>query len=210
MATENENASETNSNVTRGSGLLEAWLAKKRSVRANRLIPAQLRSGRILDIGCGSHPYFLANTEFREKYSIDQIAMPPEIAARHGIRHRTCNLNEDPRLPFDGCFFNAITLLAVVEHLNPDIAIQIFSEMHRMLCPGGVAVVTTPASWSDGLLHAMARIGLVSSEEIHEHAFAYSLPLLGACLGKAGFGIRKLKFGYFEGWLNLWASAEKD
>jgi SAM-dependent methyltransferase len=210
MVTKNEYSSETDANVTRGSGLLETWLAKKRCECANRLIPDHLRNGRILDIGCGSHPYFLANTNFQEKYSIDQIAMSSEIAARHVINHRAHSLNEDPRLPFDDGFFSTITLLAVVEHLNPDIAVKVFSEMNRMLRPGGVAIVTTPASWSDGLLHALARIHLVSAEEVREHAFAYSLPLLGACFGKAGFSMHKLKFGYFEMWLNLWAVGEKE
>jgi SAM-dependent methyltransferase len=196
--------------VTRGFGLLEAWLAKQRSRIANRLIPDHLRSGRILDIGCGSHPFFLAHTRFEEKFSLDQIAMQPEVAARHGIDHRTHDLSQDPRLPFDDGHFSAITLLAVVEHLQPESAVRVLSEMHRTLRPGGVAVVTTPAAWADRLLRFMARIGLVSADEIEEHAFAYSLPLIGACFGTAGFKMQKLKFGYFELWLNLWASAEKE
>jgi len=66
------------------------------------------------------------------------------------------------------------------------------------LKPGGRLVITTPASWSDGLLHWMARIGLVSEEEINEHVYAYTLPLLGWYFGQAGFGMSKVKFGYFE------------
>lgn len=201
---------ETTSRVTRGRGLLEGWLARQRSRIANGLIPDHLRSGRILDIGCGSHPFFLANTKFDQKFSIDQIAMQPTVAARHGITHHEHDLGRDPKLPFEDGFFSAITLLAVVEHLDPDNAAHVFSEIHRTLRPGGVAVVTTPASWGDGLLHFMARVGLVSADEIDEHAFAYSLPLLGACFGAAGFKMQKLKFGYFELWLNLWACAEKE
>jgi len=63
------------------------------------------------------------------------------------------------------------------------------------LKPGGRLVITTPASWSDGLLHWMARIGLVSEEEINEHVYAYTLPLLGWYFGQAGFGMSKVKFG---------------
>jgi hypothetical protein len=54
--------SNPNQHFTRGRGLLEPWLAKMRAQRANRLIPAELRAGRILDIGCGSFPYFLSHT----------------------------------------------------------------------------------------------------------------------------------------------------
>ena len=63
---------------TRGSGLLEPFLARLRARKANRLIPAHLRSGRILDVGCGSFPYFLSHTEFAEKFALDQAQRPAE------------------------------------------------------------------------------------------------------------------------------------
>jgi hypothetical protein len=78
-----------------------------------------------------------------------------------------------------------------------------------VLKPGGLAVLTTPAAWSDGLLRLMAALGLVSAEEIHEHTFAYTLPLIGWHFGQAGFRMTKLKFGYFELMLNMWATAQK-
>ena len=55
----------------------------------------------------------------------------------------------------------------------------------------------------------MARLSLVSAEEIHEHAFAYTLPLLGWHFGQAGFQMKKVKFGYFELMMNMWATAQK-
>ena len=69
--------------------------------------------------------------------------------------------------------------------------------------------MTTPSAWSDGLLKSMAKIDLVSKEEIDEHKFAYTLPLVGWYFGKAGFNLTKLKFGYFEMMLNMWALAQK-
>jgi hypothetical protein len=50
---------------------------------------------------------------------------------------------------------------------------------------------------------------VVSSEEIHEHAFAYTLPALGCCLGQAGFDLTKFQCGQFELGMNLWAVGEK-
>ena len=194
---------------TRGRGVLEPLLARLRMQRANALIPAGLRSGRILDIGCGSFPYFLAHTAFREKFAVDQLRMPPETAAQNQIEFYTLNLNESPRLPFSNEYFDAVTLLAVVEHLNPDSMALLFQESCRVLKTGGMLILTTPAAWSDGLLKMMARMNLVSAEEIHEHAFAYTLPLLGWHFGQAGFKMSKVKFGYFEFLLNMWATAEK-
>src|SRR5512135_292109 len=194
---------------TRGKGLLEPLLARLRMQRANSLIPADLRDGRILDIGCGSFPYFLSHTAFREKFAVDQLQMPPETAARNQIEFFALDLNKQPQLPFEGDYFDVVTLLAVVEHLDPDNMAILFQEACRVLKPGGIVILTTPAAWSDGLLKFMARVNLVSAEEIHEHAFAYTLPLLGWHFGQAGFKMSKIKFGYFELMLNMWATAEK-
>ena len=105
--------------MTRGKGLLEPLLADLRAQKANKLIPSNLRAGRILDIGCGSFPYFLAHTSFAEKFAIDQIPLPQQTAAELRIESFTLDLEQKPKLPFDDNFFEAVTLLAVVEHLDP-------------------------------------------------------------------------------------------
>jgi SAM-dependent methyltransferase len=191
--------------VTRGTGLLEGFLARARARRADALISSDLRGGRILDIGCGSTPYFLAHTSFKEKFAIDQ-SHPAEAG---DIRWHALDLNRSPEIPFEDGFFSAVTMLAVIEHLNPASLVRLFQESHRVLAPGGVVVLTTPASWSNGLLKTMAMVNLVSAEEIDEHVFTYTLPLLGWYFGKAGFAMERVRFGYFQMMLNLWATARK-
>jgi SAM-dependent methyltransferase len=200
--------SNSSPHYTRGRGLLEPMLAKFRAQRANALIPADLRAGRILDIGCGSYPYFLSHTVFQQKFAVDQLP-PNEQGQRLNIRWHTLDLNSTPKLPFEDNFFNAVTLLAVVEHLNPNSMAALFTETYRVLQTNGVVILTTPAAWSDGLLKFMARLGLVSAEEIREHVYAYTLPLLGWYFGRAGFEMTKVNFGYFEFMLNMWAVAKK-
>jgi SAM-dependent methyltransferase len=195
--------------MTRGKGLLEPILADLRAQRANKLIPAPLREGRILDVGCGSFPYFLAHTSFKEKFAIDQIPLSSNTASELRIESFTLDLEIEPHLPFEDNFFEAVTLLAVVEHLDPTLMAKLFKEVYRVLKPGGMVILTTPAAWSDGLLKFMARVGLVSAEEIHEHAYAYTLPLLGWYFGQAGFEMTKTNFGYFEFMFNMWATAKK-
>lgn len=195
--------------MTRGKGLLEPMLADLRAQQANKLIPSTLREGRILDVGCGSFPYFLAHTSFKEKFAIDQIPLSSNTASELKIESFTLDLEIEPHLPFEDNFFEAITLLAVVEHLDPALMAKLFKEVYRVLKPGGMVILTTPAAWSDGLLKFMARISLVSAEEIHEHAYAYTLPLLGWYFGQAGFEMTKTNFGYFELMFNMWATAKK-
>ena len=192
--------------ATRGSGLLEGLLARLRAEQADRLIPRPLRLGRILDIGCGSNPYFLAHTSFKEKFAIDQL---PAASGLPEIAWHSLDLNANPHLPFGDEFFSVITMLAVAEHLDPRRLVELFSECRRVLAPAGMVAVTTPAAWSDRLLRMMARLRLVSKEEIDEHVYAYTLPLLGWYFGAAGFRMDSLRFGYFEFGLNMWATALK-
>jgi SAM-dependent methyltransferase len=198
---------ESPSRFTRGRGLLEPFLARQRARQANRLIPDHLRAGRILDVGCGSFPYFLAHTSFQEKYAIDQ--QPPAGGGPSEIRWHTLDLNRAPELPFADGHFAVVTMLAVVEHLDPASLVLLLREIRRVLMPGGRVVITTPAPWSDGLLHWMARVGLVSAEEIEEHVYAYTQALLGWYFGKADFAMEKIRSGYFEMRLNMWATAER-
>lgn len=100
-------------------------------------------------------------------------------------------------------------MLAVIEHLSPDGLVGLFRECWRVMTPGGSVLITTPAAWSSRVLFLMARLRLVSREEIDEHVFAYTLPLIGWYFGAAGFAMSKVRFGYFELGLNLWAVAAK-
>lgn len=192
--------------ATRGHGLLEPLLARLRARRANALLSPALRSGRVLDVGCGSSPYFLAHTYFQEKYAIDQL--PPARGAE-GIHWHSLNLNESPQLPFADGYFSAVTMLAVAEHLDPTALESLCREARRVLAPGGRLVLTTPAARADRLLHFLARIGMVSSEEIDEHVYAYTPGLLGWYFGRAGFAMEKIRIGHFELGMNLWATAER-
>ena len=192
--------------MTRGFGLLEPALARLRARKANALIPPGHRQARILDVGCGSYPCFLSHTSFAEKFAVDQVADPGPLA---GITWHTLDLNSFPTQPFEDGFFSVVTLLAVVEHVDPGSLAELFKESRRVLGPDGIVILTTPAAWSDRLLHFMAGIALVSQEEIDEHVYAYTLPLIGWYFGKAGFSIEKLRFGSFELGLNPWATAER-
>lgn len=186
--------------------MLEVWLSRQRARKAEQLLPAELREGRILDVGCGSFPQFLTRTRFKEKYAIDQL---PAAVPADEIAWYVMDLNASPKLPFADGFLSAVTLLAVAEHIHPDSLTAILREAHRTLRPGGRVVLTTPTARADGLLKLMARLGLVSAEEINEHVYGYSLPLLGWQLGRAGFDMARVHFGTFELGLNLWAMAER-
>lgn len=83
--------------VTRGKGILEPLPARLRADAANKLIPQSSRSGRILDIGCGSCPNFLSHTSFDEKFAIDLGGQPGGL---EGITWYALDLNVPPSPPY--------------------------------------------------------------------------------------------------------------
>jgi SAM-dependent methyltransferase len=197
--------------VTRGAGLLEGVLARQRMRLADRLIPASHRPGRVLDVGCGNYPLFLKNTRFREKFGVDRLPYAPEWCSPdlRGIHLVSHDVEERGELPFASDFFEAVTMLAVLEHLDPGKVVRITGEVHRVLARGGIFVMTTPARWTDKLLRIMAGMRLVSREEIDEHKDVYDHPRIVEILRSAGFPEGSMRFGYFEIYANLWVAAVK-
>lgn len=215
---------------TRGFGLFEHYLAKKRCEMANRLIPTNLHSGRILDIGCGTYPLFLVNTDFNEKYGIDKsdelanYTQNTSLIQTHHISHSShsshspyspystqpihlqrWDFENQSELPFESGYFNVVTMLAVIEHLEPPNARQLISEIFRILQKNGAFILTTPASWTNPLLHWMACLRLVSPLEINEHKDTYSHKKISGLLQNSGFKKENIKLGYFEMFMNIWS-----
>ena len=196
---------QTEARVTRGTGLLEKFLAVQRGRQADRLIPDNARAGRILDVGCGSFPLFLSRTRFAERYGVDR-AVSGSLAGSsiHLVDHDVATVR---RLPFADDFFSAVTMLAVFEHLDDSVLLDLVREIKRVLARGGVLVLTTPASWTVGILQTMSRLGLVSHDEIDEHKRQYSRAGIVDVLTSGGFAKDQIEVGSFELGMNLWARA---
>lgn len=192
-----------NGQVTRGSGILEHFLSEKRAQKANYLIPKKYRTGRVLDVGCGSYPYFLTKTEFKYKYGIDPSLSNIDI---DGIKLIKSNISQTS-IPFENEFFDVITMLAVFEHIDQEKIPFVLNEIYRTLKMNGAFVITTPSPWSDKLLHQMSKFNLISEEEIHDHKSHHSRKTIIDMIQNAGF--KNIKSGYFELGFNMWFKAEK-
>lgn len=194
--------------VTRGYGLLEKQLAKQRAKVANRLIPTRLRAGRLLDIGCGVHPFFLLHTDFQTKFGLDHAVK--QIESTESINLLSYDLRKERVLPFEDDYFDVVTMLAVFEHIEPEILAGVLDEIRRVLKPGGLYILTTPAGWTDRLLRIFAKLRLVSSVEIDDHKDAYNHAKIVSLLLNAKFKEANITCGYFELFVNLWVSAGKE
>ena len=193
--------------VTRGAGKMEGWLSRQRAERAEYLLPKSLRTGRVLDVGCGVNPFFLTQTNFAERYGLD-----PEVTAtgvEAGLKLDRFDVAKVERLPFDDNFFTAVTMLAVFEHIEPAQLPPLLAEIRRVLAPGGRLVITTPARWSAPVIDVMVHLGLISHEEIDEHQPLVSRAALRRYLETAGFNHEHIDLGLFEFGMNQWAYADK-
>lgn len=195
---------------TRGGGLLEGWLSRKRAAQANALVPGPLRAGAVLDIGCGSYPLFLASTRFGRRVGVDRHASQAISApGTEGIELIDFDMNTADRLPFDDATFQVATMLAVFEHLRTDRLINVLNEAGRVLVPGGVLVMTTPSNLAEPVLKVMKHLRLVSAEEIEEHEDHYTPAKVRAILAQTAMVAWPTRIGRFELGLNLWITVQK-
>ena len=192
---------------TRGHGRLEGFLARMRVRQALRLLPPSFAAGRVLDVGCGSYPLFLASSPFAEKHGLDRVAIARPRGAGAELTLQHFDFTGGEPLPYPDGFFDAVAMLAVYEHLAAEPLARLLGEIRRVLKPGGVFVMTTPAGWTEPLLSLLGRLGLISAEELDEHQAVYGSAEIRAALERAGFPPDGISLGYFELGMNNWARA---
>lgn len=117
-------------------------------LRAKQVLALMQAKQRHLDIGCGDG-FFLKLSPCRERYGLDELY--GETFSNH--------------LDFPDAFFDYVTMLAVVEHLD-DVPAS-FAEVRRVLKPGGAFILTTPKKQADSILRVVAK----EVEHIHQQYF---------------------------------------
>ena len=100
-------------------------------------------------------------------------------------------------------------MLAVLEHLDPGDVLSTLRRLWLRLAPGGYLIITTPPTWTLGLLQKMASAGLVSRREIAEHKRQYSPGEVCTLLYEAGFDRDSIDWSYYDLWTNMWFVARR-
>jgi SAM-dependent methyltransferase len=180
---------------------LLAWLRWRQAERLLRGVP--LTSA--LDVGAGTFPAFLCRLRCTRRVGLER--REPEAPWPEGIERLGVDLATDAPWPLAERSFDAVTLLAVLEHLPPEAAVRTLREARRVLSAGGVLVATVPGARADGILAPLARLGLASRENLEEHQQSYDPRSLRAAFLGAGFDARGVETGRFELGLNVWARA---
>ena len=101
----------------------------------------------VLEVGFGSGLTFLNLSEkYAAIYGIDLTADPQAVSAvfeRRGIKTELSSGNV-VELPYPDNYFDSVLLISILEHLKPNDLCKAFSEIHRVLKPGGQLVYGVP------------------------------------------------------------------
>jgi SAM-dependent methyltransferase len=103
-------------------------------------------SAVLLDIGCGSGDVIRKFLEYRPDLSICGIdIIDQKIHLPENINFSVVNAEKD-RLPFPDNYFDAVSMIHVIEHLES--VSKVFSEINRVLKPRSSFYFETPAEKS--------------------------------------------------------------
>lgn len=182
--------------------LLESVLRKLRFQKIINHIPEH---SKVLDIGCGYQGALLNKIS-----PIIDKGVGFDVSVRKNAIAKNITLKKqaaDSKYPLKKSSFDIVICLAVIEHVDkPDILSR---EIFRILKPNGQLLLTTPNVLSKPLLDFLAKIALISKEEIADHQRYYDQFSLKKELVKAGFSPNKITIEKFELGLNLFAKALK-
>ncbi len=121
--------------------LVRHWIARLRPLAA---------ADTLLDFGAGTGLFAEEMASHCRVYALDSYAESLAILRRRLSSGQVVEPEADGRIPLPGASVDCITALDVLEHVEHDAAAV--AEFRRVLRPGGIAVVTVPASmrlWSD-------------------------------------------------------------
>jgi len=138
------------------------------------------KANHILDVGCGTGTMLGYLSRYGHAQGIDA----DEQAVRFCIERGVGDVQQvtASTLPFADGTFDLVTILDVLEHIDDDAGT--LRELHRVLRPGGLLLVSVPAY----------RFLWGPQDEISNHKRRYVARTLRARLVDAGFRVRRLSY----------------
>ena len=111
---------------------------KRRTEQILELIATRLPEGRVLDVGTGRGD--LAHGLQEMGYEVEALDIDPSLCQHPDLMLTQCDLMDG--LPCDDASFGMVTATEVIEHMEDPF--KVIREVHRVLRPGGILLLTTP------------------------------------------------------------------
>jgi SAM-dependent methyltransferase len=178
-----------------GDRLLQRW----RIAKAARWIE---NDSRLLDIGCADGAIF-AQLKRRIKAG---VGIDPDIKQPIQIANGRLVGGYFPQDLPDDEPFDAITLLAVLEHIPTTAQAKLAADCFEHLVPGGRLIITVPSPSVDRILAVLKRLRLVDGMSLEEH---YGFRPSDTTKIFEPAGLRLIARGRFQLGLNHWFVFEK-
>ena len=120
----------------------------------------------VLDVGAADGALFrVAGARIASGVGIE----PTDAGEWRGGPRAHLRVGSFPSAVEPGETFDAVTMLAVVEHVEEPELKEWARECARLLRPGGRVVITVPSPAFDAILHVGIRLRLLDGMEAHQH-----------------------------------------
>lgn len=140
---------------------LDHFIQLRRIRKAIRHIPD---GARVLDVGAFDGRLF---RELGPRLG-SGVGVDPNPAQEGAFGNYVLNKGFFPDVDLDGPF-DAITMLAVIEHIPRERQADVAAACARLLRPGGRLIITVPSPIVDTILHWLGRFRLMRCIEFHQH-----------------------------------------
>jgi SAM-dependent methyltransferase len=148
--------------------------------------------GDVLDLGCGDGRLTAELSFGRSLTGADVSGVALERARRRlGPEVSLVRVSPDEPLPFDDVSFDLVLCAETIEHVR-DVQL-IVSEVRRVLRPGGVFAVTTPAYSRWSALRLLVRGWESEFEPLSPHLRFFTARSLRRLLDEMGFDVDRLE-----------------
>jgi 2-polyprenyl-3-methyl-5-hydroxy-6-metoxy-1,4-benzoquinol methylase len=143
--------------MKQGDVILQRWRIRM----AARHLP---QGAHVLDIGCSDGALFSAlKDKIASGVGVDSDSVPEDYGEFRFIRGRAPD-----DLP-SGETFDAITMLAVLEHIPADAQRSLAGDCWALLNNNGRVICTVPSPRVDSLIHLGKRLRVLDGMQEHEH-----------------------------------------
>ncbi|HSU30973.1 MAG TPA: methyltransferase domain-containing protein [Bryobacteraceae bacterium] len=167
---------------------IDRFVQTRRIKMAARYLP---KHPRVLDVGCADGALFRVLPFLRDGVGIDPEMSPVSTGNAQLIRGM---FPQD--LPHDGPF-DAITMLAVLEHIPKERQPILAHDCFRYLRSSGRLIITVPSPQTDYILNVLRALRLIDGMSLEQH-YGYDVNLTPQLFESAGFKLlvaRKFQLG---------------